>query len=140
MNFSALASHPWAYPALEIVHLLGIALILGNLVLLECRVFGLGASLPVEPLARLSSVLAVIGFSLAGASGLLMFATQAGELLGNRVFTFKMLAIMLAGANAGWFHGRGSIARLDALAKIQMIFSTLIWVAVVALGRWLAYS
>ena len=34
----ALQSHPWAYPALEIVHIVGIALLLGNLVLLELRV------------------------------------------------------------------------------------------------------
>ena len=29
-----LAVHPWAYPALEAVHVLGIALLLGNLVAL----------------------------------------------------------------------------------------------------------
>lgn len=29
--FAALQSHPWAYPALEVVHLAGMALLLGNL-------------------------------------------------------------------------------------------------------------
>ena len=45
--FSALQSHSWAYPALEAVHIVGIALLLGNLVALELRVFGRGAALPV---------------------------------------------------------------------------------------------
>ena len=31
--FAALGSHAWAYPMLEVVHLIGVALILGNLVL-----------------------------------------------------------------------------------------------------------
>lgn len=137
--FAALKSHVWAYPALEVVHIVGIALLLGNLVLLELRVFGLGAALPVKDLARLSLSVALCGFGLVAASGLLMFATQPAELLSNRVFTLKMLLLMLAGCNAAWFHGRGSLARLDGLARAQMLVSTVVWLAVVVCGRWIAY-
>lgn len=137
--FAALKSHVWAYPALEVVHIVGIALLLGNLVLLELRVFGLGAALPVKDLARLSLSVALCGFGLVAASGLLMFATQPAELLSNRLFTLKMLLLMLAGCNAAWFHGRGSLARLDGLARAQMLVSTVVWLAVVVCGRWIAY-
>lgn len=137
--WSALAAHPWAYPLLEVVHLTGIALLLGNLVLLELRVFGAGAALPVAALARLSLALVAVGFALAGASGLLMFGTQAQELLANRAFTVKMGLLVLAGVNAAWFHGRGSLRRLDGLARVQMFASTAIWLAVLACGRWIAY-
>lgn len=61
--FTALRSHVWAYPALEVVHIVGIALLLGNLVLLELRVFGLGAALPPRDLARLSLSLALCGLA-----------------------------------------------------------------------------
>ena len=137
--FAALRSHLWAYPALEIVHITGIALLLGNLVLLELRVFGLGAALPVNALARLSLGLAATGFSLAAASGLLMFASQPAELLANRAFTLKILLLLAAACNAGWFHGRASLDKLDVVARVQMVLSTLIWLAVVACGRWIAY-
>ncbi len=137
--FSALQSSTWAYPALEVVHLTGIALLIGNLVLLELRVFGLGAALPVRELSRLSLGLAVAGFCLAAASGLLMFASQPLELLANRAFTLKMLLLLAAACNAGWFHGRGSLHKLDALARAQMLLSTLIWLAVLVCGRWIAY-
>ena len=137
--FAALQSHPWAYPVLEAVHILGIGLLLGNLVLLELRVFGRGAALPVEALARLSLGVALAGFTMAAASGLLMFATQPAELLANRSFVIKMLLLVMAGCNAAWFHGRGSLARLDGLARIQMLLSTAIWIAVVFCGRWIAY-
>jgi hypothetical protein len=122
------------------VHILGIGLLLGNLVLLELRVFGRGAALPIAPLARLSLGIAATGFSIAAASGLLMFASQPGELLANRAFTLKMLLIFAAGCNAAWFHGRGSLARLDRAARLQMVVSTLIWLAVLACGRWIAYK
>ena len=137
--FAELRSHLWAYPVLEIVHISGIALLLGNLVLLELRVFGMGAGLPVKDLARLSLGIAVAGFTLAAASGLLMFASQPAELLSNRAFTLKMVLLLAAGCNAAWFHGRGSLDKLDAVARVQMVLSTVIWLAVVACGRWIAY-
>ena len=137
--FTALKSHVWAYPALEIVHICGIALLLGNLVLFELRVFGLGKSLPIKALASLSLGIASVGFLLAAASGSLMFASQAAELLSNRIFTLKMLLLLAAGCNAALFHGRNSLDRLDIWARVQMVLSTLIWLAVVACGRWIAY-
>ena len=139
MMFAALRSSTWAYPALEVAHLCGIALLLGNLVLLEMRVFGRGAGLDVRALASLSLGIAAAGFLLAAVSGLLMFASQAVELLTNRAFTLKMVLLMLAGCNAAWFHGRDSLGRLDAVARLQMVASSLIWLAVVVCGRWIAY-
>jgi hypothetical protein len=137
--FAGLQSNPWAYPVLEIIHIFGIAMLLGNLVLLEARVFGHGAALPVAELARLSLRLAGTGFCLAAGSGLLMFSTQPGELLANRAFTLKMLLLLVAGCNAAVFHLRGSLQRLDRTAKALMLLSTLVWLAVLSCGRWIAY-
>ncbi len=137
--FAPVRTHPWAYPALEVGHIFGIALLVGNLVLLEFRVWGSSPLLPVRELARLSLSVALAGFALAGATGLLMFASQAGELLSNRAFTLKMLLLITAGCNAAWFHGRDSLGKLDAMAKAQTLASTLLWVAIIACGRAIAY-
>lgn len=136
----ALQGHAWAYPVLEMVHIVGIALLLGNLVLLEARVFGAGAALAVEPLARLSLAIALVGFALAAASGLTMFATRPGELIANGAFTLKMLLLFAAGCNAAWFHARGSLRKLDGAARAQLLLSTAIWLAVIGCGRWIAYQ
>jgi hypothetical protein len=130
---------PWAYPALEVMHLIGVGLLLGNLVLLELRVFGRGSALPVPELARLSLTLVAMGFALAAVSGTLMFATQPGDLLANRAFTLKMLLLFVAGSNAALFHARRSLDKMDLTARTLMVVSTVIWVAVIALGRWIAY-
>ncbi len=138
--FAALKSHVWAYPALEVVHIAAIGLLLGNLVLLELRVFGMGAALPVKPLARLSLGLAATGFCLAATSGLLMFASQPEELLANRIFTLKMLLLLVAGCNAGLFHARDSLTKMDIPARVYMVVSTALWLSVMACGRWIAYA
>lgn len=138
--FAALAAHPYAYPALEVMHLVGVALVLGNLVLIELRVFGLGAALDAQALARLSLGVVAIGFALLGLSGLLMFATQAQELLASRTFAVKMALMSLALCNAAWFHARGSLRLLDGTARIQMVISSVLWLLVVAAGRWIAYE
>ena len=62
--FTAIAAHPWAYPALEVAHLIGIALLLGNLVLLELRVLGAAPDLPLPALARAALTLVLTGFGL----------------------------------------------------------------------------
>ena len=137
--FGWIASNPVAYPVLEIVHIVGIALLLGNLVLFELRTWGIGAALPVAPLARLALTLSLSGFALAAASGSLMFASQPLELLANRAFTLKMGLLVLAGSNAALFHVRGGLNKLDRLARAQTALSLGLWLAVIVCGRWIAY-
>lgn len=133
------ATHPIAYPALEVVHIAGIGLLLGSLVLLDLRVWGLSPELPLRPLARLSLVVMLAGFGLIACSGLLMFAAQPAELLSNRAFLLKLALVQLAGLNAAWFHARGSLARCDGLARAQTVLSTGLWLGAVTCGRWIAY-
>ena len=136
---SWITTNPIAYPALEVVHITGIALLVGNLVLVELRVWGLGRTLPLPALARLGLTVSVIGFGLAAASGLLMFASQAAELITNRAFVIKMGLLTLAGTNAGLFHARDGLTRLDTLARVQTALSLGLWLGVIICGRWIAY-
>ena len=137
--FRGLVSHPWAYPALEVVHIVGIALLFGGLLVFELRVLGLGRELSAPQLARLTLVPALVGFGLCAATGLTMFSTQPSELLANNAFRIKLLLIALAGANAIWFHLRGGPAATDAAAKTQCLLSLGFWLAVIICGRWIAY-
>jgi hypothetical protein len=139
-GIAALASSPWAYPALEVVHIVGIALLLGNLALLELRVWGCGAELAVRPLARLALALALAGFGLIAASGMLMFAANPGDMLANRSFVIKMGLVLLGGLNAASFHARDGLGRRDRLARAQTVLSLGIWLAVIICGRWIAYA
>jgi hypothetical protein len=135
-----IGSHPWLYPGLEVVHLLGVALLVGNLVAFESRVLGWGQALPLQALARLSLVLALCGFGLAALSGLMMFAAHPGEMLANRSFVLKMGLLMLAGTNAALFHARAGLQRMDRLARVQTLASLGLWIGAMIAGRWIAYA
>lgn len=139
-GLTALAEHPWAYPALEAVHILGIAGFLGSLVMVDLRLWGAGAALPLRPLAALALKVGAGGFALVVASGLLMFATQPGEMLAHRAFVLKMALLMLAGLNAAAFHARDGLGRADAVARAQSLLSVALWIAVLGAGRWIAYG
>jgi hypothetical protein len=136
---SWIVSNPVAYPALESVHIAGIALMVGSLLVLELRVWGAGRELPVPALARLALTVSLTGFGLIAFSGALMFAGQAAELIANRAFLLKMGLVTLAAANAGLFHARDGLNRLDAVARAQTALSVGLWLAVIVCGRWIAY-
>ena len=138
--FAWLATHAYAYPLLEAAHVVGIALLLGSLVLFELRVWGLGAALPIDALGRLALPLTLTGFGIAATTGSLMFASQPADLLANRVFLIKLGLVSLAGLNAALFHGRGGSTRIDTTARVQTLVSIGIWLAVILCGRWIAYA
>jgi hypothetical protein len=132
---------PHAYPALEVLHIVGIALLLGNLVLLELRVWGLGRELPVAAAgAAGAGPVAAAGFALVGASGLTMFAGQPAELLANRALRHqdgpgdagraeRRLVPRSGQPAARW------TAKRDCRPCCQWGFG---W-AVIICGRWIAY-
>jgi len=130
----------WVYPALEVAHIVGIALLIGSLAVFELRVWGLGGAVELRPLARLALPIALGGFALALCSGAVMFLSQIDEMLGNKAFLAKMGLLVLAGANAVAFHLRGGLAVDDALARAQTALSLGLWIAVVFCGRWIAYK
>jgi hypothetical protein len=135
-----LASNAYAYPALEVLHIVGITLLVGNLVLLELRVWGWASALPMQALGRYTLIIACSGFGLIALSGFLMFAADPVGILTNRAFQLKIGLIMLAGLNAFAFHLRGGLDRVDAVARLQTALSLGLWLTVIICGRWIAYQ
>lgn len=135
----ALRASLWAYPALEVVHIIGIALLFGSLMVLDLRLTGLGRALPLEALARLALPVSLGGFLLAAASGLVMFAADAAGLLTHPAFQLKFLLICAAGLNAALFHARGGLRKADGTAFTQAVLSLALWMGVIACGRAIAY-
>ena len=133
-------SVPFVYPALESVHIVGIGLLLGSLVVFELRVWGLGRTLELRALARLALPLSLTGFGLVLASGAVMFFSQVDEMLANKAFILKMVLVAVAGLNAIGFHLRGGLAADDTVARAQTALSLGLWIAIVVCGRWIAYK
>lgn len=129
----------WAYPVLESVHIAALAAVVGSLLLLELRVFGVQRALPLPAFAQLAVRTALVAFALAAASGSLLFISAATEFAANPAFRLKLVLLLMAGVNALVFHARNSLRRQDRWARWQAGASLLIWLAVIAAGRMIAY-
>lgn len=138
----------WLYPAVEVVHIVGISLLVGSIVILDLRLLGVSRSLPLRRLAAHILPWSAASFALIVPSGGAMFVAHATDLMGNPVFALKICLILLAGANAGIFHAgvfRGAAQwDVDVMpplgARMAAAASLLLWISVIACGRLLAYT
>lgn len=126
----------WLYPTVETMHIWGIGMLFGSVVVMDLRVLGLGSKLTLSDLSRLGILVACIGFGLAVLTGSLMFIAQASELIGSRLFILKMCLIFLLLANAIILRMRTVI---NGVSKAQALLSLVGWGSVIGIGRWLAY-
>lgn len=138
----------WLYPIVEIVHIVGLALLFGSIVVLDLRLLGVGRSLSVKGLAAHVLPWTAASFVLIVPSGLAMFVAHASDFIGNPIFVLKMGLIFAAGINAAVFHttafrhnaGWDANAATPVPAKVSAALSLLFWISVIACGRLLAYT
>ena len=141
----------WLYPAVETAHIAGIGLLFGSIAILDLRLLGVSRSIPVRLLARHVLPWTAAAFILIVPSGLMMFTAHASDFISSPVFAVKMGLILGAGLNAALFHAIvfPSVEVWDAeemrelgpppSARVSAAVSLVIWVAVIACGRLLAY-
>ena len=138
---AALRESTYAFPLVNALHIIGIALLFGSIVALDLRLLGWRRNAgPAEAFTRLLVPVAIGGLLLAIPAGLLMFATDARAYAASPLFQAKMVLVTLAIGNALWLRfatRRGSGSRLrTALAAAASI---LLWLVAIVLGRLVGY-
>ena len=138
----------WLFPAIETVHLLGMTVLVGTVAAFDLRLLGWALQrTPVSELARRLLPWAWVGFGLQVVTGALLFSSEAAKMYVNPAFRLKMLLICLAGAQALIFQfaaGR-KLTEWDErnavpiAARIGGLISLLLWISVVAAGRWIGF-
>ena len=138
----------WLFPVIETVHLLGMAALVGTIGALDLRLMGLALrGRPVSELAAQLLPLAWAGFVLQVITGALLFSSEAVHVYANPAFRVKMLLIGLAGLHALVFRlaiyrgvsGWDESPATPPGAKVAGLVSILIWVGVVAAGRFIGF-
>ena len=137
----------WAYPTVEAVHIVALAVVVGSIVIVDLRLLGLSRELSVARLARHALPWTLAAFVLAVCTGVLMFTAHAEDFLTNGVFMLKMGLILLAGINAGLLHAGAMrhAAQWDAATppvrvRVAAALSIVLWIGVIFCGRFLAYT
>jgi len=135
----------WLFAAIETVHIIGLALLVGSIAVLDLRLLGLSRELSVRKLAGHVLPWALGGFLLIVPSGLMMFVARASDLVSSPLFAVKMCLIFAAVTNAAVFYAavfRGPAAWDVAVvpplaARASAALSLLLWLSVIACGRFL---
>jgi uncharacterized membrane protein len=144
----ALSESEWAFPGIESVHVLSLALMAGTLALVDLRVLGLALpGVRVSVVARRLLPLTWAGFALMLTSGTVLFASEAVRLYDNAAFRVKLLLMLAAGLNAAIFHATvyarvgdwEDAATAPARARAAAALSLLLWVGIIVCGRFIAY-
>ena len=141
----AMRESTFLYPVVNIVHLIGLVMVLGVIGLLDLRMLGLARQLPLAGIYGLLTGTAGAGVCVQMASGFLLFASDATALIGNDAFLLKMILFATALLNAALFRflWRKRIATWDAAqpfaGRMQSALSLFIWSTIGVLGRLIAY-
>jgi len=138
----------WLFPTIETLHLLGMTVLVGAVSIVDFRL--LGWVMRRERVSELAGRLlpwAWAGFAVQVITGAILFSSEAVKIYGNPAFRMKMVLILLAGVHAAIFHwgvrqdmgAWDGSAVLPAKAKIAGGISILLWIAIVAAGRFIGF-
>jgi hypothetical protein len=146
---SAIQTTGWIIPALQTVHILGVAVIFSSAVLVDLRLWRvLQRDVPLADVARrfLPVIWPVLLILLV--TGSLLITGEPRRSLLNTTFYFKMamlafaivltVALQWSLAAAPQFWEKNPARR--AAAKFAATVSILVWCSILFAGRWIAYT
>lgn len=146
---AAIRESDMLFPFIESVHVVAICLVVGTIFVLDLRLLGLASvGRPVSRLANAILPVTWAAFAIAATSGFLLFISNATKYLANGYFDAKIILICAAGLNMIVFH---AISAKDLpqweqqavpplRARLAGLLSILLWITVVACGRWIGFT
>lgn len=132
-----------AYPIILVTHLVCIAIFGGMIFVTNLRLLNLAfREAPVADVVRSLRPWKHIGFVVMVTCGILLGSSKADDYYGNPYFIAKMTLLALTGVHALAF--RKSVYRNPSppnpdTARTAAILSTVLWLSIMSLGRWIAY-
>ena|SRR5438552_10255825 len=146
---TAIRESIYGYPFLLSTHIVGMCLFAGLVLLMDLRLAGIGNQrTPFSQLQRRLFPWQVTGMVISAITGAVLVYGQPTRYYTNIFFWLKMVMMVLAGINALAFHRSTylSVASWDASrilpsgAKLAGLAGVVLWVAVVIVGRMIAYN
>src|SRR5258705_8816800 len=133
----------FAYPTILMLHTVGLAMVVGPAWVLDMRLLGYGARLPVDALRGAFRIMC-IGFLISASTGIALFISEADERGLKWIFWAKMASIALAlivttrlrrAVFAGGVAPEVAPPNARSLAKASLV----LWLAAITAGRPVAH-
>jgi hypothetical protein len=127
------------FPVVESVHLIGLALFVGTLLLIDMGL--LGVAMRRQPVSEVAAALAPwtwTGFALLMLTGPVMFTAQAAKWHDNPIFWLKMLLLMIAAIFQLSMHSTIA-SREIGKAKLIGATSLVLWISIGLLSKMMEF-
>jgi hypothetical protein len=141
----AMRSSPWLFPLIASIHLMGLALIGGAVLLGDLRLLGLGLKRqPVAAVTRDAERWLIAGLFVMVPTGILQFMCFATKYYFLKFFWVKMASLLLVIAFTFTVRRR-IVARADEMpdyrgrTALVALVSLGLWVTVALGGRWIGF-
>jgi hypothetical protein len=142
---AAVRDELWGWPLALTLHAFGTAMVVGLVLIVGLRVFGLFEGLPYGALSRLFPVI-WIGFVLQLLSGFALWATKPTQYVFDLAFVLKILFVVVGAVltlslqrtvrrEAGAWEASGGTSHIAGFVAVTM----LVWCSVLVTGRLTAY-
>jgi hypothetical protein len=136
-----LNSFELAFPILECFHIVGFAIAIGSIALVDFRLLGWGLRRqdPAD-LVKETGLWVLIGLSTSVFAGLLLYSTDPDKYYLNSIFVIKMVCLVLAIAFNYTLHRKAVLpGTSSARGKLVACVSLALWASVVAGGMFIAF-
>lgn len=146
---TAIRQSTWLFPTIETIHVLATVMVVGSVTMLDLRLLNLASrDRSVTELHREILPWTWASFFVAVTAGFFLFTSSATKYYHNGPFRTKMVLLVLVGINAAFFEFRtfrgvaswDQGARIPRAAKIAGGVGILLWIFVVACGRWIGFT
>jgi len=139
----ALRRSVWLYPAANVLHVLGLMGFFAVVAAMDVKALRTSSASDLRGFIRRLRPAAIAFFLVQVATGLMLFLPEAAHVAHNTVFLAKLGLIGLALANVGLLEAglarAHEVGDLPSGVRAAAAASLLLWLAVAAFGRLIAY-
>lgn len=143
------AQSDYGYPSILTLHALGMALVVGVILIIDLRVLGVARVIPLASLQRYFLVV-WIGLAINLCSGSLLFAANYSAFIKNTAFITKILMLLTAGVGtfllakelriSALLTTDGSADVASGKARLIAFVCVLLWLGAITAGRIVGYT
>ena len=146
---TAIRQSTWLFPAIETLHVLATVIVVGSVTMLDLRLLNVAwRDRSIREVHEDVLPWTWSSFAVAAIAGSLLFSSSATKYYHNLPFRMKMVLLVLIAINAAFFETRtyrrignsNDEARISFGAKIAGAVGIVLWIAVVACGRWIGFT
>jgi Co/Zn/Cd efflux system component len=135
----------WGYPVILSGHAVGMAVLVGIILMINFRVLGFASGIPAMALRPMFRV-ALIGLIINVISGTMLFMANANSFFESNPFRVKVVLLAIGGVLLASISGQlvasgGTLRDLefDVRSRRVAALSIVVWIGVIVAGRLIAY-